>query len=116
VNRCEEDFATFIGLRLADGPTFCIYCGFEYWDLAAMRMRMSGSAPFQSVRKSWSWLWLCRPALRTGHFICLAVSRNEWPFGNYGRIITSFGLDGSVNLAPRSWFSFRVPGTSKATI
>ncbi len=30
------------------------------------------------------------------------VSGNEQPLGTYGRIITSFGPDGSVNFAPRS--------------
>ena len=36
--------------------------------------------------------------------------------GNYGRIITSCGPEGNRKLERRSWFSFRVVGTSKVEI
>lgn len=34
----------------------------------------------------------------------------------YGRIITSLGPEGSRKFTPRSWFSFKVAGTSKLEI
>jgi hypothetical protein len=48
--------------------------------------------------------------------LCWYRGGNSGGAGNYGRIITSWGPEGSLKFDPRSWFNLRVAGTSRLEI